>query len=155
MDIASLLQELGARINLPGLALDETSRTCRLIFGEGEGLVVDIEALPGGEVAFLHATVAPLPASAGAPVFSRLLRANLFGQETDEASLGWDDGHEELVLFRRIDPARTDADAFVAAIERFVATLTVWRGKAAEELAGAAMPASPDPMPAASFAIRG
>jgi Tir chaperone protein (CesT) family len=134
MEIADLLRELGVRINLPNLAIDEKSRTCRLIFDET--MLVDIEAPPGSDVVFVHAVVAKLPASSPGEVFAALLRANLFGQETDEASLGFDDMQEELLLFRRIDPAVTTPAAFIAAIERFVATLTYWQRKARDGWAG-------------------
>ena len=148
MLIEDLLSALGERIGLPGLALDPTSRTCRLLVGED--MVVDIEVPPGGDAFFVHAAVAPLSASAPAGTFAGFLAANLFGRETDEASLGWDERQGELVLFRRMGLADTDPDRLVTAIEQFIATLAHLRRHNAD----AAAPAPGAELPLSTF-IRG
>ena len=138
MDVSSLLSELGAEINIKDLALDETSRTCRLVFGDDTN--VDIEVLPDGGTLFLHGVVGHVPKGAPSSVFVSLLKANLFGYETGPASLGFDPQQEEVLLFQRLDLASTDYVAFRAALERFVGTLMQWRKRAA---AGLDQPAAP------------
>lgn len=130
MKIEDLLKELGNSTGMNDLALND-SNVCRIVFDEK--LTVDIEAIPGGETFFFHAVVCPVPPGGERELFAKLLSANLFGQETGDASFGLDKNLNDIVLFQKFSAEQTDYQAFVSALEAFVDNLERWMDKAGLE----------------------
>jgi hypothetical protein len=126
MEFQDILQELGSRMGLRGLCLDDNN-VCRLVF-DGR-LTIDIEPLPERNRLFLHSVVCPLPAEDREGLFAELLEANLFGKATGGASFGLDANLEEILLFRELDLANLDYQGLASELEIFLQQLEIWTEK--------------------------
>jgi hypothetical protein len=128
MEINALLGELGNRIGLGNITLDENSM-CRLIFDDA--LVVDIEALPDGKTFFLHSVVCRTPLENKGAFYEELMDGHLFGQATGGATFGLDKNHGEILLFQKFQTEGTDYQEFQSALEMFLNRLEHWKEKIA------------------------
>jgi hypothetical protein len=143
MVIEDLLKELGRRMGVP-LELDR-NRACRLVFDER--WTIDIEApaeRPG--TAFVYAVVGAVPVPADAAFYRGLLEANLFGRETEGATLCVDALRGEILLQRILAVGATDLAALVEALEALIRALAAWQERLAT-LAHAAPARAGAPLP--------
>jgi hypothetical protein len=136
MDADQLLNSLGVAMGLPGLAFDGNG-CARLMFDGKLAVNLEHDADAGTIQAF--SAIAPLPARGREALYSMLLQGNLFGGETQGATLAIDIAQQEVVLSRAIDVAATGAPAFAALIEAFVNATEHWQQRVANS-GGAAAP---------------
>jgi Tir chaperone protein (CesT). len=132
MNTSDLLQELGQKLGLGPLALDD-SGNCQLVF-DGD-LVVELQA-PGDGFISLVATVCPVPADGREALFTDLLEANLLGQGTGGATLALDTALDEVVLCQRLETAQLDNEGFEGALETFINHLEFWKGRTSSSAGG-------------------
>jgi Tir chaperone protein (CesT) family len=126
MDMGGILHELGQRLKLGPLELDEFG-LCQLVFDKE--LAVDIQVLRGEEAVFLTASVCPMPDADREAFFRTLLEANLLGQGTGNGYLAIDPAFEEVVLLRRLEPEHLDVSRLEHELQLFVDVLAAWRGR--------------------------
>ncbi len=118
-----LLEELGRRINHPGLEVDEFGR-CVLNVGADFQLTLYYDEPTQAVTVFCGlAQLAARDIAAWAP---HLLRANLFWSETSEATLSLDPESGVVVLARRLPENGLDYTVFEEALLRFMAAAKTW-----------------------------
>lgn len=142
MDLNSLIQELGQRLGMDGLALDE-NHSCRLLF-DGK-IAVQIEKADDDEF-FIHSVVDRIPSEGQAACFEALLDANFLCQKTGHAFFSIDKTDGEILLQQRFSSAGTDAQAFVNELEIFVNVVESWMESLAADPGEKQHPGS-DPVP--------
>ncbi|NDC10561.1 MAG: CesT family type III secretion system chaperone [Oxalobacteraceae bacterium] len=145
MTIDDILSQLGSRMGLPDLRLDE-GRACQLIF-DGR-VAVDIELV------FLHSTVGIVRPEGREVVFQHLLEANLFGRGTGGAVLSVDGQRYEILLHRSLQTRQIDFSDFVDALEQFIQYASHWMERLAQSH-GAAPPSAAPLNAGGSTALRG
>ena len=123
MTAEQLLADLGGRIGLSQLALDENGR-CRLMFDGAVAVDLELDSETGR--LHLYAVLGPVPAEGAEQVFRRMLSQHLFGQRTGGACYGLDELSGELLLFTTVDPEATDGLAFQAAVANLLAQAEAW-----------------------------
>jgi hypothetical protein len=139
MNPPDLVQELGQRLNLTGLTLNDG--VCRLVFDRR--LPIDIEDDGVGNLCF-HSVIGSLPHEGRETILSTLLSAHIFGLETDGAVFGLHPKTHEIYLFRSIPVEALDVDGALAILERFTQQAENWRQKL-ETVAGEAATSAPAP----------
>lgn len=127
MNSPDLVQELGQRLNLTGLAFN--NGVCRLVFDQS--LFVDLEDDGEGNLCF-HAMLRPLPHEGREAVLTALMSAHLFGLETGGAAFGLHPKTDELYLFRSLPVQTLDVDTAYAALESFAHHAGQWRTRIEE-----------------------
>jgi hypothetical protein len=152
MTIDDILSQLGSRMGLPDLRLDE-GRACQLIF-DGR-VAVDIEAPPDeGGLVFLHSTVGIVRPEGHEALFQQLLEANLFGRGTGGAVLSVDGQRCEILLHRSLQIRQIDFSDFADALEQFIQYASHWMERLAQSH-GAAPPSAAPLNAGGSTALRG
>jgi hypothetical protein len=115
MNPPDLVQELGRRLNLTGLTMQDG--VCRLVFDRH--LAVDLEDDGAGNLC-LHVNLGPLPHVNREAALSALLTKHLFGVETRGAAFGLHPRTQDLYLFRTLPLSNLDVDTALSALETFV-----------------------------------
>lgn len=133
MDINHVLAELGNRVGLDGLALDDRG-LCRLVFDQH--LIVDLEADPDGHTVHLHGIVAPLPPEGREALYEQLLDANLADSSTGGAHFALDRQRGEILLERALDMDRHDYQDLVNVLESLVNHLESWQERLQQPASG-------------------
>ncbi|PTY07814.1 hypothetical protein DB347_06205 [Opitutaceae bacterium EW11] len=133
MNPSDLVQEIGERLNLTGLTLNDG--ICRLVFDNS--LPIDIEDDDAGNLCF-HSVLAPLPHDGRESLLAGLLSAHLFGIETDGAVFGLHPRTEELYLFRTLPVEGLEVEPALDALERFTHQVETWKRKIEALARGAA-----------------
>lgn len=90
-----------------------------------EELILIVSSLPRDGIS-LKCTLTKIPKKGGEEYVTALLRANLFGEGTDGAILGFDENGEYLTLCQEID-YDIDFPAFRNLIEDFMNSIDFWR----------------------------
>lgn len=130
MKVHDFLAELGQKMGLPQLGLDEDN-CCRLVFDET--IPVDFEYVESDKVLHLSSAVAPLPIQNKERFYEKLLRANLFGVETGGASFALNAVDSDIILFRSCDIENLDFTDACLILENFIQAAEAWKEKLHDE----------------------
>ena len=133
MEIDSILKEIGARNGLE-IALDE-NRACTLELSDGRAVLLQ-ERAALNELDFV-ATLGPVPEEVRAAVFTELLAANFYWQETFGATLSWNAALEEVVLIFPLPLADATPESVETVFARFVDLQSAWAARFAALVAAA------------------
>lgn len=123
--LQSMISELGARMGLHGLRLDDDG-ACALKF-DGR-FRVDIQYRPESETIIFYSDLgAP---AAGEAFYLRILRANLFWRETYGTTLSLsDDNPAHVVIAKIVDWRSLDSVSLRETIEAFVDAVEEWANR--------------------------
>ena len=132
-EIESILREIGAKNGLE-IALDENG-ACTLELADGRVMLLQ-ERANLNELDFV-ATLGPVPEEARADVFTELLAANFYWQETFGATLSWNADLEEVVLIYPLPLADATPESVETIFNRFVELQSAWAERFAEMVADA------------------
>ncbi len=122
MNPPDLVAEIGARLNLTGVTLNDG--VCRLVFDRH--LPIDIEDDGAGNLCF-HTVLAPMPHEGREALMSTLLSSHLFGLDTDGAVFGLHPKTNDIYLFRSLPLDGIVVDAALTALERFTQQAEAWK----------------------------
>ena len=132
-EIESILKEIGAKNGLE-IALDEDG-ACTLELADGRVMLLQ-ERSNLDELDFV-ATLGPVPEEARADVFTELLAANFYWQETFGATLSWNADLEEVVLIYPLQLVGATPESVETIFNRFVELQAAWAERFAEMVADA------------------
>ena len=132
-ELESTLKEIGAKNGLE-IALDENG-ACTLDLADGRVMLLQ-ERANLDELDFV-ATLGPVPEEARADVFTELLAANFYWQETFGATLSWNADLEEVVLIYPLQLAGATPESVETIFNRFVELQAAWAERFAEMVADA------------------
>ena len=132
-DIQPILKELGAK-NALEIELDE-NRAATLELADGRVMLLQ-ERADLNELDFV-ATLGPVPDELRAEVFTRLLAANFYWQETFGATISWNAELEEAVIIYPLALAGADPKSIEAVFARFLDLQAAWAGRLAAMIADA------------------
>ena len=130
--IESILKEIGARNGLE-IALDENG-ACMLELADGRVMLLQ-ERANLNELDFV-ATLGPVPEEARADVFTELLAANFYWQETFGATISWNADLEEAVIIYPLSLADATPESVETIFNRFVELQSAWAERFSEMVAG-------------------
>ncbi|MBF0202342.1 MAG: type III secretion system chaperone [Desulfamplus sp.] len=123
MHTQDLLKELGLKIGLDDLALDEHN-ICRLIF-DGK-ITIDMEPDAHGKALFLYTTITACPEENQAPFLAKLLGANAFGRDTGNAFFCLDPDDGDVMLQEKFHLDELTYESFFSRFEAFVERTEDW-----------------------------
>lgn len=126
MNIDDLLAELGSKMGLPQLKLDQ-NKVCRLVFDKK--YTVDIEASEDLKTVYVYSALCIIPPENKETLYQSLLEANLFGRGTGGAAFGIDLEMGEVLLSTQLDMDDVDYNKFVQVLESFVNHVEAWTQK--------------------------
>lgn len=126
MHIENVLKELGNKMGLPNLKLDE-NKVCRLIFDKK--FTIDIEASEDLKIVHLYSAICIIPPENQLKLYESLLEANLFGRGTGGSAFGVDLEMGEILLSRSLEMEKTDYQDFETILEAFVNHVEAWTEK--------------------------
>lgn len=141
MDIGSILKEFGAKNGLE-IELDENG-ACSLELSDGRVLLLQ-ERANVDELDFV-APLGPVPEEFRADVFTDLLAANFYWNETFGATLSWNAELEEVVLIYPLPLAGATPEFVETIFTRFVELQAAWTRRFAGMIASALERASGEP----------
>ena len=127
-DAKQILKEIGAKNGLE-MALDENG-ACTLELADGRVMLIQ-ERADLDELDFV-ATLGPVPEEARAAVFTELLSANFYWNDTYGATISWNADLEEAVIMYPLHLADATAESVETVFSRFVELQSAW----AERFAG-------------------
>ena len=127
-DVKLALKELGAKIGLD-MELDETG-ACTLDLSDDRVMLIQ-ERADLEELDFV-ATLGPVPKEVRADVFTDLLAANFYWNETHGATISWNADLEEAVIMYPLNLADATEESVETIFTRFLDLQAAW----AERLAG-------------------
>ena len=133
MEIDTVLKEFGNRNGIE-LSFDEND-ACALELSDGRVMLLQ-ERVALNELDFV-ATLGTVPEELRASVFTDLMAANFYWQETFGATLSWNVDLEEVVLMYPLSLDNATPETVVDVFSRFVDLQAVWAGRFAELVAGA------------------
>ena len=116
------------------IALDENG-ACTLELADGRVMLLQ-ERANLNELDFV-ATLGPVPEEARADVFTELLAANFYWQETFGATISWNADLEEVVLIYPLPLADATPESVETIFNRFVELQSAWAERFAEMVADA------------------
>jgi len=125
VSLDDLIKALGIDLGLKQLHLDSDTNAIRLQFNDD--LEVEFEEPHSSGYIFIHSVVGRLSTDCSKAILLHIAHANLFGQETGGAVLGYDAAKEELLLFMRFHSCDVSFQVFRAEFERFLNALRKWR----------------------------
>ena len=127
--LRSLISELGSRMNLPALKLDE-SGGCALEFNER--ITVSLQYREPESQLWMYAILGHIPE--GRPeLYAKLLQANLFWRHTFGATMSLSgDEPPNVVLARPLHLTSLDEHSLSNAVELFLNTATDWQTRLAD-----------------------
>ncbi|MGE8547233.1 type III secretion system chaperone [Alcaligenes sp. Marseille-Q7550] len=131
MDANSLISLFGQETGTP-LAFSEAG-TLALAFEAGPTVQLEHDSLIDAIHCYVVLGQAPADPDARQDVFRRMLAANVFGHDTDGATLGLDEVTGELILSRRLELSYADTARLRAMLESMVPLALDWQ----QRLAGA------------------
>lgn len=125
MDAHTLVSLFGQDAGTP-ITLNEAG-TAALVFEDGPTL--NLEHDPGSDTLQCYVVIGPAPTDPDQrqAMFRQLLVANLFGRDTDGATLGLDETTGELVLSRRLELPRADTAWLRTTIESMATVAAQWQ----------------------------
>lgn len=126
MKAEQLLSDLGLTMGLPGLTFN-TDGCARLVFDDTHAVNLESDTQTGQLL--LYITLGPLPAAGREALYLSLLEGNLFGAQTDGATLAVDSLNHEVVLCRTLVADELSAQSFTEIIEKFVNAAEQWRAR--------------------------
>ena len=118
-----LLRELGARIQLSTLDLDEEGNAC---IDVDEAYAINLEYDADEDALLLYTWIGPVPEINTAEMLRRLLSANYFWAENDGATLSIEEETNGIVLIDRIRCHDFDIDVFERCIQGYMAVAERW-----------------------------
>lgn len=133
MEIDSTLKEFGSKNGLE-IELDENG-ACTLELSDGR--VMLLQERPALEELDFVATLGPVPEAARAEVFTELLAANFYWNETFGATLSWNADLGEAVLIYPLPFAGLTPESLATVFARFVDLQAAWSERFAALVAGA------------------
>jgi hypothetical protein len=138
-----LVAALGETLTVSGLAFEEPSNSCVLVF-DGD-LIVNIEYDdPAGRLV-LSAWLDELPKDGAEPLLRELMAANLYWHRTRGATLALEEGTNGVILTWGASVTELDAHSFETAVENFVNRAEHWRNRMAASAVKAAIATSTPP----------
>ena len=140
-ELNQILKGIGDKYGLE-ISLDE-SGACTLELSDGRVLLIQERALLG-ELDFA-ATLGPVPEERREAVFTELLAANFYWNETFGATLSWNTDLEEVVLIYPLPLAGATPESVETIFTRFVELQAAWSRRFAGIVAGAQERASGEP----------
>lgn len=125
MTFADLLRAVVARLKLAAGPVGEDARNLEIALDEGQ--TVSLSLLDDDATCTLSGFIRFYPpAERQARLFEMLLGAHAFGLATDGASFGVDMEASKVFLFQTYPLASLDADATIAALNRFASVHRRW-----------------------------
>ncbi|MFC4160156.1 type III secretion system chaperone [Chitinimonas lacunae] len=125
MEFHPLLAQLGQRLNLNVTGLDPATDVVQLTLGER---LITIERQAERGVLSLSALLCFYPEPQQmAELCELLLEAHAFGILTNDACFALSRHNSQVLLFRNLPLDGLDPDHLLAALERFIAVLDVWK----------------------------
>ena len=132
-DTGQILKKLGENYGLE-MALDENG-ACTLELSDGRVMLIqeraDLDELD------LVATLGPVPEGRRAAVFTDLLAANFYWDETFGATISWNVDLDEAVIMYPINLADAEPESVETIFARFLELQSAWADRLAELVAGA------------------
>ena len=132
-NLEQVLKELGAKIGFE-IALDENG-ACTLELADGRVLILQ-ERADLNELDFV-ANLGTVPEEVRAEVFTALLAANFYWNETLGATLSWNTDLEEAVLIYPIPLADATPESIETIFKRFVELQAAWSDRLSNLVAAA------------------
>ena len=132
-EIEATLKEIGSKSGLD-IALDENG-ACTLELADGRVLIIQ-ERADLNELDFV-ANLGTVPEEARAEVFTALLAANFYWNETLGATLSWNTDLEEAVLIYPIPLADATPESIETIFKRFVELQAAWSDRLSNLVAAA------------------
>ena len=121
-----LLNDLGLTMGLPDLKFNEQG-CARLVFDSKTSVNLESDADTGQ--LRIYAVLWPLPPEGREALYLSLLEGNLFGLQTQGATLAIDSANYQVVLCRTLVADELSANSFLAIIESFVNCAEQWRAQ--------------------------
>jgi hypothetical protein len=121
-----LLNDLGLTMGLPDLKFNEQG-CARLVFDSKTAVNLESDADTGQLQ--IYTDLCPLPPEGREALYLSLLEGNLFGLQTQGATLAVDSANHQVVLCRTLVAEELSANAFLAIIESFVNCAEQWRAQ--------------------------
>ena len=128
-----MLEELGAKTGLE-IVLDENG-SCTLELSDGRVMLLQ-ERAGLNELDFV-ATLGPVPEEVRAEVFTELLAANFYWNDTFGATISWNVDLEEAVIIYPLNLADATTESVETIFTRFLELQDAWGSRFAELVAGA------------------
>lgn len=123
MDLESILLEYGKSKHLGKLQLN-SSGSCTLLINEN--YLVTFEKSLDKEGFFVYSSIGTIPPGKEQELSLLVLKGNLFGKETGQASIGYVDQSRTLVLFEYFDINAIDYAQFSHRFNNFLQHLFYW-----------------------------
>ena len=140
-NIETVLKELGEK-NGFDISLDGND-ACTLELADGRPLVLQLRAALN-ELDFV-AILGSVPGDRRADVFTDLLSANYYWQETLGATLSWNPALEQVVLIYPFPLADATPESLESTFERFLELQAAWKDRLAELASDNDEPVDDDP----------
>ena len=140
-DIETELRELGEKNGLD-ISLDEND-ACTLVLADGRPVVLQLRASLN-ELDFV-AILGSVPGDRRADVFTDLLSANYYWQETLGATLSWNPALEQVVLIYPFPLADATPESLESTFKRFLELQAAWKDRLAELSSGEVEAGGDDP----------
>ena len=132
-DAKQILKEIGAKNGLE-MALDENG-ACTLELADGRVMLIQ-ERADLDELDFV-ATLGPVPEEARAAVFTELLSANFYWNDTYGATISWNADLEEAVIMYPLRLDDATAESIETVFNRFLELQSAWAERLAALLSEA------------------
>ena len=139
-DAKQILKEIGAKNGLE-MALDENG-ACTLERADGRVMLIQ-ERADLDELDFV-ATLGPVPEEARAAVFTELLSANFYWNDTYGATISWNADLEEAVIMYPLHLVDATAESVETVFNRFIELQSAWAERFAGLIAKAQEPEGED-----------
>ena len=118
-----LLRELGTRIQLPMLDLDDAGNAC---IDVDEAYVINLEYDADEDALLMYTWLGHVPESNTAEVLRRLLSANHFWTETEGATLSVEEETNGIVLIDRSRCQDFDIASFESRMQGYMSVVERW-----------------------------
>ncbi len=125
MDAHNLIALFGQETGVP-MALSEAG-TVSLAFEVGPTVQLEYDPMINGLQCYVVLGQAPADQPACYALFRRMLAANVFGCDTDGATLGLDEVTGDLILSRCLDLAHADTASLRTTLESMVPLALDWQ----------------------------
>lgn len=123
MDLESILVDYGKSMNLGKLQLD-SSGICTLLINDH--YLVTFEKSLDKDGFYIYSSIGTIPIGKESELGLMVLKGNLFGKETGQANIGYDEQSRTLVLFEYFDNNTIDYPQFSHRFNHFLQYLFYW-----------------------------